>query len=205
LREREALSPEPDPVIDSALLLSAYRKGLFPMGLENGEIGWFSPDPRGILPLETFHLPSRLARVIRRGVFSVRTDTRFADVMRACAAERDEGTWINEEILDSYTALHRLGVAHSVEVWRGNDLAGGLYGVHLGRAFFGESMFHRVTDASKVALAALVDRLRSRGFVLLDIQWVTPHLEQFGAIEVPREEYLRRLAVAMKGNAEFSP
>jgi leucyl/phenylalanyl-tRNA---protein transferase len=190
-------------VIDSALLLSAYRKGLFPMGLENGEIGWFSPDPRGILPLETFHVPSRLARVIRRGMFSVRIDTRFPDVMRACAEDREEGTWINEEIVESYIALHRLGFAHSVEVWRGDDLAGGLYGVHLGRVFFGESMFHRVTDASKVALATLVDRLRQRGFVLLDIQWVTPHLEQFGAIEVPREEYLRRLAVAMDGKASF--
>jgi len=190
-------------VIDSALLLSAYRKGLFPMGLENAEIGWFSPDPRGILPLETFHVPSRLARVIRRGVFSIRIDTSFPDVMQACAEDREEGTWINEEILESYIALHRLGFAHSVEVWCGDDLAGGLYGVHLGRAFFGESMFHRVTDASKVALAALVDRLRHRGFVLLDIQWVTPHLEQFGAIEVPRDDYLRRLAVAMDGKAQF--
>ena len=173
------------------------------MGLEDGSIGWFSPDPRGILPLETFHVPARLARVIRQERFEVRVDTAFEAVMRACAARPDDGTWITSEILESYVELHRLGVAHSVEAWQGSQLAGGLYGVHLGRAFFGESMFHRVTDASKVALAALVARLRDRGFTLLDTQWTTAHLEQFGAVEIPRRDYLRRLRQALAEDAEF--
>jgi leucyl/phenylalanyl-tRNA--protein transferase len=190
-------------VINPALLLSAYQSGLFPMGLDTGEIGWFSPDPRGVLPLESFHVPARLARVVRRHTFEVRIDTRFEQVMRACAERPGEGTWINDEILESYIELHRLGFAHSVEAWQGGQLAGGLYGVHLGRAFFGESMFHRVADASKVALVALVERLKTRGFLLLDTQWTTPHLEQFGAIEIPRDEYLRRLARALKGQSEF--
>jgi leucyl/phenylalanyl-tRNA--protein transferase len=192
-------------VIDPALIVRAYREGIFPMGMEDGEIGWFSPDPRGILPLESFHVPSRLARVVRRGVFDVRVDTAFEAVMRACAGRRDDddGTWITGEIVESYVALHRLGIAHSVEVWQGEMLAGGLYGVHLGGAFFGESMFHRVTDASKVALVSLVDRMTRRGFTLLDIQWVTPHLEQFGAVEVPRRQYLNRLAQAIVRPCRF--
>jgi leucyl/phenylalanyl-tRNA--protein transferase len=190
-------------VIDPALLVRAYREGIFPMALEDDEIGWFSPDPRGILPLETFHVPARLARTIRRAGFEVRIDTDFEGVMRACAADRDEGTWISEEIVEAYTALHRLGLAHAVEVWQGPLLAGGLYGVHLGGAFFGESMFHRVTDASKVALAALVDRLARRGFALLDVQWVTPHLECFGAIEIPRAAYLARLRRALARPCRF--
>jgi leucyl/phenylalanyl-tRNA--protein transferase len=189
--------------LDPALVVAAYRRGLFPMGMEDGELGWFSPDPRGILPLDDFHVPSRLARVIRRGTFDVRYDTRFEEVMRACMERADDGTWITEEIVEAYTTLHRLGLAHSVEAWKDDELAGGLYGVHLGRAFFGESMFHRVTDASKVALAALVDRLRRHGFTLLDTQWTTPHLEQFGAMEIPREDYLRRLAEALKERVEF--
>jgi leucyl/phenylalanyl-tRNA---protein transferase len=190
-------------VIDPALLVRAYREGIFPMALEDGEIGWFAPDPRGIIPIETFHVPSRLARVMRQGVFEVTVDRCFEAVMRACAERPDEGTWISEDIIESYTALHRLGLAHSVEVWRDGGLAGGLYGVHLGGAFFGESMFHRVTDASKIALASLVDRLHRRGFTLLDTQWVTPHLEQFGAIEIPREEYLRRLRRALARDCSF--
>jgi leucyl/phenylalanyl-tRNA--protein transferase len=209
-RAREVLSaadqrslPGSSALIDPILLLAAYRKGLFPMGLDDGDIGWFSPDPRGILPLETFHVPARLARVVRRGTFSIRFDTRFDDVMRACAERPDEDTWINDEILESYGRLHRLGFAHSVEAWQGDELAGGLYGVSLGRAFFGESMFHQVTDASKVALTALVGHLKARGFTLLDTQWTTPHLEQFGAIEISREKYLRKLADAMKGEARF--
>lgn len=190
-------------LIDPALLVRAYRHGVFPMGMDDGEIGWFSPDPRGILPLERFRMPSRLARVIRQGRFEVTSDRDFAGVMRACAADREEGTWITEEILESYTALHRLGRAHSIECWHAGRLAGGLYGVHLGGAFFGESMFHRVTDASKVALAALVDRLKQRGFSLLDVQWVTPHLAQFGAIEIPRPEYLERLKEALGRECTF--
>jgi leucyl/phenylalanyl-tRNA--protein transferase len=190
-------------MIDSTLLVRAYRDGLFPMALDGGEIGWFSPDPRGVLPLERFTASTRLRRVVRSNKFTVTVDRSFEDVMRACA-DRDDGTWISEEIRASYVALHRLGVAHSVEVWRGGALAGGLYGVHLGGAFFGESMFHRVTDASKVALVALVERLTARGFLLLDIQWLTPHLQQFGAVEIPRREYLRRLTRALAARCSFA-
>jgi leucyl/phenylalanyl-tRNA--protein transferase len=181
-------------VIEPALLVQAYRQGIFPMALEDDEIGWFSPDPRGILPLDRVHTPARLARVIRSGRFEVAIDRDFEGVMRACAADREDGTWISEEIVESYVALHQLGMAHSIEAWREGRLAGGLYGVHLGGAFFGESMFHHETDASKVALMALASRMRERGLSLLDIQWVTPHLAQFGAIEVPRDDYLRRLS-----------
>jgi leucyl/phenylalanyl-tRNA--protein transferase len=184
-------------MIDPWLLVRAYRQGIFPMGLEDGDVGWFSPDPRGLLPLHGFHVPARLARVVRQGKFEVVSDRDFAGVMRACSDRRAEGTWINAEILDSYLALHRLGMAHSVEAWQDGRLVGGLYGVHIGAAFFGESMFHRVTDASKVALVALVDRLVANGFKLLDTQWTTPHLAQFGAVEVPRPEYLRRLRQAV--------
>lgn len=190
-------------MIDPALLVRAYREGIFPMALDDGEIGWFSPDPRGIIPLDTFHVPSRLARVVRSGRFEIRVDTAFERVMRACGERPGEGTWISEEIIDSYLALFRLGLAHSVEVWRHARLVGGLYGVALGGAFFGESMFHHETDASKVALVALVDRLERRGFTLLDTQWVTEHLEQFGATEIPRREYLRRLGTALARNCSF--
>jgi len=173
------------------------------MAMEDGEIGWFSPDPRGILPLDGFRIASRLARLVRQGRFETAIDRDFAGVMRACADRREEGTWISDEILDSYTALHRLGLAHSVEAWQDGRLAGGLYGVHLGGAFFGESMFHRVRDASKVALVALVDLLNRQGFDLLDIQWVTPHLAQFGATEIPRREYLGRLRKALGKECAF--
>ena len=188
-------------------LLSAYGSGWFPMAVEPGEIRWYSPDPRGIIPLDAFHLPARLARVMRSGVFRIERDRAFADVIRACAEsdrrDDDPGTWIDEEIIQSYSELHRLGFAHSLETWQGDRLVGGLYGVALGGAFFGESMFHRATDASKVALAALVDHLRKQGFRLLDIQWVTPHLEQFGAVEIPRSTYLERLAKALTIEAAF--
>ncbi|HSC28825.1 MAG TPA: leucyl/phenylalanyl-tRNA--protein transferase [Vicinamibacterales bacterium] len=194
--------------IDGGLLVSAYASGWFPMAVDGGDIRWFSPDPRGIIPLDRFHVPRRLRRVCRRGVFRIEVDRDFEGVIRGCAAaERDEngsGSWISGEIVDSYTALHARGLAHSVEAWHDNRLAGGLYGVALGGAFFGESMFHRETDASKVALVALVERLRSRGFLLLDTQWVTPHLEQFGAIEVSRVEYLSRLEAALARRCVFA-
>ena len=194
-------------MIPPELLLSAYGSGWFPMAVEPGEIRWYSPDPRGIIPLDAFHLPARLARVMRSGVFRIERDRAFADVIRACAEsdrrDDDPGTWIDEEIIQSYSELHRLGFAHSLETWQGDRLVGGLYGVALGGAFFGESMFHRATDASKVALAALVDHLRKQGFRLLDIQWVTPHLEQFGAVEIPRSTYLERLAKALTIDAAF--
>ena len=189
------------------LLVSAYASGWFPMAVGEGDIRWFSPDPRGIIPLDNFHVPRRLARVIRRGRFRIEVNRSFEEVIRACAlAERepdDVGTWIDQEIFESYCALHDAGFAHSVEAWHEGRLAGGLYGVALGGAFFGESMFHEVTDASKVALAALVDRLRARGFVLLDTQWTTEHLEQFGAIEISRARYLRLLAQALELERSF--
>jgi len=190
-------------VIDPALLVHAYRQGIFPMALEDDEIGWFSPDPRGVLPLDQVHTPARLARVIRSGRFEVAIDRDFEGVMRACAADREDGTWISEEIIESYVALHRLGMAHSVETWRAGKLAGGLYGVHLGGAFFGESMFHYETDASKVALMALVTRMRERGLSLLDVQWITPHLAQFGAVEISREEYLTCLSLVIDQTRVF--
>jgi leucyl/phenylalanyl-tRNA---protein transferase len=191
-------------VIDPSLLVRAYRQGVFPMALENDEIGWFSPDPRGVIPLEAFHVPARLQRVVRHGKFEIHIDRGFRAVMQACADRPDgDGTWINDEILESYVALHERGLAHSVETWLEGELVGGLYGVHLGGAFFGESMFHRATDASKVALVALVERMRSQGFLLLDIQWVTAHLEQFGAIEIPKKQYLALLTRAMTKDCQF--
>ena len=190
------------------LLVSAYTSGWFPMAVGEAGIRWFSPDPRGVIPLDTFHVSRRLARVVRGGGFTVQVDTDFAAVIRACAeADRDEGeagTWIDPEIIESYTALHVAGYAHSVEVWRDGRLAGGLYGVAIGGAFFGESMFHHVTDASKVALVALVERLRERGYLLLDTQWTTEHLEQFGAVEIPRREYFKRLTAALQLDCSFA-
>jgi leucyl/phenylalanyl-tRNA--protein transferase len=194
-------------VIPSDLLLAAYASGWFPMADAEGQLSWYSPDPRGIIPLDAFHTPARLRRVVRRGAFRIEIDTAFDEVIRACAAAKrdpdDAGTWISGEIVESYSRLHELGYAHSIEAWAGTALVGGLYGVALGGAFFGESMFHRVTDASKVALVALVDRLRARGFALLDTQWVTAHLEQFGAIEISRAEYMRILEASLKVDASF--
>jgi leucyl/phenylalanyl-tRNA--protein transferase len=193
-------------MIPARLLVGAYASGWFPMATD-GEIRWYSPDPRGILPLDGVHFPRRLARVARQGRFRIEIDRAFGDVIRACASDdrdpADPGSWIDDEIIASYTALHEQGIAHSVETWLGDRLVGGLYGVALRGAFFGESMFHRETDASKVALVALVERLRARGYTLLDTQWVTPHLEQFGAIEIPRADYLRRLEQSLRLDCTF--
>ena len=179
-------------MIPASLLLHAYRNPIFPMAMQDGEIGWFSPTPRAIIPIDDgFHIPHGLRRTLRKGLFEIRLNVDFAEVMRRCG-QRDE-TWINEEIVESYVNLHRLGHAHSVEAWHEGRLAGGLYGVAIGGAFFGESMFHEVTDASKVALHALVMRMRERGFSLLDTQWLTPHLRTMGAIEIPRRVYQQRL------------
>ena len=188
-------------MIDPELLLQGYRLGVFPMAMGNGTIEWFSPDPRAILPLDAFHLPHALQRVARKKTFEIKIDDRFSDVIEACAKRED--TWINREIIESYTRLHELGYAHSVEAWREGQLAGGLYGVAVGGAFFGESMFHRVTDASKIALVALVQHLRAKKFVLLDTQWLTPHLLQFGAVEISRAEYLALLERAVNLKRSF--
>jgi leucyl/phenylalanyl-tRNA--protein transferase len=190
-------------VIPAELLVAAYSSGYFPMADEEGEIRWYSPDPRGIIPLGAFHVPARLARTLRQGRFRVTFDTAFRAVIEACSRDRDEGSWINAEIVDSYCALHEQGLAHAVEVWLDGRLAGGLYGVGLGGAFFGESMFHTARDASKVALCALVERLRTRGYRLLDVQWVTPHLERFGAAEISRRRYLQLLRQALAVEVRF--
>jgi leucyl/phenylalanyl-tRNA--protein transferase len=191
-------------MIAADTLLTAYASGWFPMSIAPGDIRWYSPDPRGIIPLDTFHAPRRLARTTRQERFEIRVDTDFRAVITACAARADaDGNWIDNEIIESYCALHALGFAHSVETWQDGALVGGLYGVALKGAFFGESMFHRARDASKVALVALVARLRARGFVLLDTQWVTDHLVQFGAIDIPRRRYLRMLEDALTIDATF--
>jgi leucyl/phenylalanyl-tRNA---protein transferase len=166
------------------------------MAMGSGELGWFSPDPRGVIPLdERFHIPHGLKRALKKHPFEIRFNTAFGEVMRNCA-DREE-TWIDGTIYKSYVRLHYVGHAHSVECWEGSELVGGLYGVSLGGAFFGESMFSRRTDASKIALVALVERLRERGFILLDTQWTTRHLRQFGAEDVTRVNYLRLLREAM--------
>jgi leucyl/phenylalanyl-tRNA--protein transferase len=191
-------------------LLAAYRTGLFPMGVgRHGRppIGWWSPDPRGVLPLDGMHVSRSLRRSLRR--YDVRVDTAFEAVVAACAAPHREGRWITRDVRDAYTLLHHLGWAHSVEAWLDGRLAGGLYGLAVGGLFAGESMFHRATDASKVALVALVDLLGAGddGRRLLDVQWRTDHLASLGVVEIPRPEYLARLeaALAAPAPAAFSP
>ena len=189
-------------IIRPALLLAAYRSGLFPMAMDDrGEIGWFSPDPRGVIPLDGFHVSKSLERTVKQGRFEIRYDTVFHEVIAGCA-DRDS-TWISDRIRASYEKLHELGYAHSVETWRDGRLVGGLYGVSIAGAFFGESMFSRETDASKVALVALVRRLQDRGYGLLDTQWSTEHLSTFGCIDIPRQEYLDQLNHALKIETSF--
>ena len=189
---------------DPETLLDAYAQGAFPMADEDGKIRWYTADPRGVLPLETFHIPRTLGQIIRQNKFEIRINCDFEGAMRACMATRlGDRTWINEELIAAYVRLHKLGHAHSVEAWREGKLAGGLYGVSLGAAFFGESMFHHQRDASKVALAALVDRLRERGYELLDTQTCSEHLKRFGGVEISEEEYLALLAKAMGRECRF--
>jgi len=213
------------------LLERAYSAGVFPMPDRRGVIRWYQPRPRAILPLEAFHISHSLRRKLRRtvcmpqapkpgpagtdtnpepardwlsvpaGSFAVTYDQAFTEVMRGCAGRKP--TWINAAFIRGYNAMHGLGKAHSVEVWREGRLAGGTYGVHLGGAFFAESMFHTVTDASKVALAKLVERLNERGFALLEVQYLTSHLARFGVVEIPHEEYMGRLEAALKLRCEF--
>lgn len=191
-------------IIEPDFLLKAYSSGYFPMADDtSGEVGWYSPDPRAIFELDGLRVPRSLSLTMKKKPFELFVNRAFEDVMRACA-ERNE-TWISEEIIQSYVELHRLGFAHSVECWKEQKLAGGLYGVAIQGAFFGESMFSRATDASKIALVCLVDRLKTRDFELLDTQFVTPHLSRFGAREIPRAEYLRRLKSALKKDCSFFP
>jgi leucyl/phenylalanyl-tRNA--protein transferase len=183
-------------IIPPEILLEAYAQGVFPMA-EDGEILWFSPERRGLIPLdEDFHIPHGLAKSLKRQPFEIRWNTAFREVMLGCASR--EETWIDEVILDSYCTLHAAGHAHSVECWDAEGLQGGLYGVALPGVFFGESMFSRKTDASKIALVALVGRLRDTGFSLLDTQWMTPHLRQFGGYELRRRDYLAALQTALQ-------
>jgi leucyl/phenylalanyl-tRNA---protein transferase len=182
-------------------LLAAYRHGLFPMPIARRRLGWFCPDPRGVLPLDAI----RVSRSLRKSLsaFEIRIDTAFVEVVNACANPSRPNGWITNEIVAAYTALHNLGWAHSVETWSDGRLAGGLYGVAINGLFAGESMFHRANDASKVALVALAQHLNSRGFTLLDVQWCTAHLESLGAVALPRREYLDRLAAALRVPASF--
>ncbi|WP_417407515.1 leucyl/phenylalanyl-tRNA--protein transferase [Hoeflea sp.] len=191
------------PQITPDLLLRAYASGLFPMAdsADDPDLFWVEPEIRGVLPLDAFHISKRLARTVRQEPFEIRINTAFSEVVSACAESvaTRPSTWINSTISQLYTELHRLNHAHSVEAWQGGELVGGLYGVSLRRAFFGESMFSRVTDASKVCLVHLVNRLRARGFVLLDTQFTTEHLKRFGAIDVPRDQYADMLEEALEG------
>jgi leucyl/phenylalanyl-tRNA--protein transferase len=196
---RRAHRPEP---LDPALLVRAYAAGIFPMADAGGRINWYAPDPRAIIEHANLRRSRSLRATIRKGRYEVRVNTAFEAVMRACA-DRPE-TWINAEFIRAYTALHRAGFAHSVEAWQAGELVGGLYGVALGGLFCGESMFSRATDASKVCLVALVDRLVARGFVLHDVQFLTPHLASLGATTIPRAEYERRLAAAIRLPCTFA-
>jgi len=194
--------------ITPEVLLRAYACGIFPMAesADDPSLFWVEPEKRGIIPLDGFHVASRLARTVRADSFAVSVNQAFDAVIAGCAEpqpQRDD-TWINQRIRDLYGGLHRMGHCHSVEVWANDDLVGGLYGVSLGGAFFGESMFHRARDASKVALVHLVARLIAGGFVLLDTQFVTPHLRSFGATEMPRRLYRARLDAALTHSADFS-
>ena len=200
-----------DPQEPSAeLLIAAYVRGIFPMvDPRTREVEWFSPDPRAIFPLDGFHVPRRLARTVRARRFEIRTNSAFEAVMRECAVlrARRPQTWIDERLISAYVDLHRRGAAHSIEAWRAGDLVGGMYGVHLGGAFFGESMFSRPerggTDASKVCLVHLVQMLRQHGFTLLDTQLSNPHLEQFNCLEIPRADYLVLLQRALRRPARW--
>lgn len=181
--------------LDPATLVNAYSHGLFPMPVGRKRLGWFSPRERGIFPLDGFHVSRSLEKSCRR--FRVTLDHDFVGVMRGCGDPRRDHGWINDEFIDAYSRLHQLGYAHSVEVWSDDELVGGVYGVRIRRFFAGESMFHRATDASKVALVALIDLLRAGGFSLFDVQWSTPHLASLGAISVPRSRYLEMLSEAV--------
>lgn len=197
------------PDLTPELLIKAYTVGIFPMseGANDPSIFWVQPDMRGVLPLDKFHLPRSLKKLMRKNPFKIKVDTAFADVIRLCAEEAPDRdtTWINDKIMNAYLGLHDLGHAHSVECWQDGELVGGLYGVKIGAAFFGESMFSRKTNASKIALTHLVHRMRIGGFSLLDTQFTTPHLERFGVVEVSKENYELLLEPAVGQHANFFP
>ncbi len=188
MQQTQSLEPE--------MVIWAYSQGIFPMADEYGEIHWYAPDPRAILEHDHLHIARSLRATIRKGIYEIHMDSAFEQVMRSCGSR--EETWINEEFIKTYTYLHRCNLAHSVEAWREGQLVGGLYGVTLGAAFMGESMFSFATDASKVCLVALVEHLRTRGYTLHDTQFLTSHLASLGVSEIPRREYERRLKVALK-------
>lgn len=196
-----------DIEITPELIVRAYRAGIFPMAEDaaDDDLFWVSPEMRGIIPLDGFHLSASLRKAIRKSGFAIRVDTDFPGIIEGCATEGTDRstTWINDTIRSVYGELFRRGIAHTVEVWDGDELVGGLYGLAIGGAFFGESMFHRRTNASKMALAHLVQRLNAGGFVLLDTQFVTPHLASLGGIEIPREEYEERLAEALPHRGDW--
>ncbi len=186
-------------------LLSAYRQGIFPWYSENQPILWWSLDPRGIIPLDDFHVGATLIKVLKRKIFEIKINTAFEDVMRACAVRSDgsESGWITEEMISAYTELHRLGNAHSIESWRNGKLVGGVYGIAIGGLFAAESMFYLESNASKIALTALVERVKETGFTLFDCQMVTNVTKRMGAIEISREEYLKQLNKALLQNCKF--
>jgi leucyl/phenylalanyl-tRNA--protein transferase len=186
-------------------LIDAYRRGIFPFFDEDSPILWWSPDPRAVFEMDGLRTSRRLARTVRSGRFEVTFDRDFSRVIRGCARGPDEGVWITPDMIAAYTRLHRLGHAHSVEAWHDGELAGGVYGVTIGGLFAGESMFTRVTDASKVALARLMGHLRERGFVLFDVQFLNAHTSSLGAVEIPRRDYLARLRAAIRLPVSFGP
>lgn len=186
------------------VVLDAYRHGVFPFYDEAQPVLWWCPDPRAVLPLDAVHVSRRLLRTVRRGGWEITVDRDFEAVMRACDEDRPDGTWIHDEMVTCYLELHRSGDAHSLEVRRDGVLVGGIYGVAVGGVFSAESKFHRERDASKVALVHLVRRLAERGYALLDVQFLTPHLERFGCVEIPRAEYLARVREAVETGAVFA-
>jgi leucyl/phenylalanyl-tRNA--protein transferase len=192
--------------LDPETLIEAYCNGVFPMADADGKVRWYTADPRGIFPLDQFHVPANLAQFLRspKNDFEIRINHNFEKIMRACMEQRTGRTWINQQMIDAYLRLHELKLAHSVEIWRHGELAGGLYGVSIRGAFFGESMFHYVRDASKIALVHLVQRLRERGYELLDSQASTPHLSRFGCIEISAEDYADRLRLALEKDCTFA-
>jgi leucyl/phenylalanyl-tRNA--protein transferase len=183
-------------LLDPILVINAYARGIFPMADQFGKIRWYAPDPRAILEHENLYISRSLRATLRKRIYEVSIDTAFEAVMRHCAERED--TWINESFISTYTQMHYFGLAHSVEAWKDGQLAGGLYGVSLGGAFMGESMFSHATDASKVCLIALVEHLKARGYVLHDVQYWTPHLASLGVTEIPRKQYERRLRAALR-------